>query len=79
MCKKSKKENEMEHNLPETLYVAREVEEGEDDDNVWFMTREELEELAEQNEVVIVGVYKLEKVVSVTLEVKQEIIVNEVK
>lgn len=64
----------MENELPEVLYVVRRND--IDDDTFWFSAEEEISTLAERGETKIVGVYELKKKVSVTLEVKEEVIVD---
>lgn len=66
---KAKKKQEI---FPQTLHVSFE----DDGDSGFFLANKSMEALAEKNQTVEVAVYKLQKIVNVTLEVKTELKVS---
>ena len=55
--------------LPDIVYVYWE---DDGDDDVWLMASEKIDDAAEKGDKKLVGIYKLESLVNVSLEVKAE-------
>jgi hypothetical protein len=62
--------------LPKTVFVHRMQD---SDDYEWLSAEESANDCADPNNTRIVGVYELKEVISVRMEVKQEIITEKVK
>lgn len=60
--------------LPKTLYVFRDG--GDLEDDQWLSAQENLRDCATMQEVRTVGVYVLQEVKRVSIEVKEELIVH---
>lgn len=63
----------MENNLPETVFVHK-MFDAHDDRYSWLSAEETLVGCATQDEVRIVGVYKLVEVKRITLKVTEEVV-----
>ena len=61
----------MNETFPEIMYCFKET------DGKWYLTSETLEDCADKVNWTLVGVYHLEKIVSVKLEVTEKLIIND--